>query len=1169
MANNIIYVVTRNANGIYTSVDEGATFIQASTTALTSEVNDIALGDRLSSDSVITYGDGINTTPYYSSDNGATYQPGQNTFGKEVTYVGQSTYVFGSTNSATGSGSRLGMSFDNGQTINVTIDVAPLFDYAGSVYNNITVTSFDFLNSAGGYITIAGDQNNASADQILTRTFDRGQSFPDALVLPGTMGIIRGVWASPEKNVVFAIGDPDSVRGSLYSINPSLTEAPVPVLLGGVTVGSVANNLTVKFASVPPTYNTDPNMDDPNIDYIEYRSKVYFLDSAGKLFYSNDSGLSWQLRSTLPGICVDIVALSENIVLVLSKTPAAVLKSVDGGRTFVSNPQPSWIDAKAISATPITECDKCNAAFSTFVGVVGDCYREDRLVGTLCKPPYIYSEFLGACAKPSTIVPMNIVIAIDHSASVTRPFDPNNPGDLVYELPLFKSLIQLLITKLEDRLLDQSMKIAVVGWSSNACIQQDFTSDINAIRIAINTNPPTDLCNDNGTNHTDINCVAIRLLNDASVARPDAKNVLLLFTDGADGVNPENGVRRNCDLSDIGLLPIVLSDSPDMNGNWSDLVFFGQSNMYQLVKNAKEQLNNGIGFTYITTIIGSQAERGYAEFFLLGYPVIRSAYGLGPEYIIPSEIPNRPGNYYLLDAGYFDNADFIADQIRLGLAGEVVSSPVCPEGCEPKPGVDGLGYCMCYERYSSTPCANKIQNCITGETVNVISVFITLDLGLVIKLRPQGAADSDNNPFFYDGGNDCWNVIETGIASAEFFYIRPQAITYDSCPACIAPPPQPWYQLTDCFENTFIIYTQNSEFQTLLDAGTTVITHNNYPDRCLLIENVGSDNIYEESGITPAGIDFTGQGCQSCPREVVINYKLTNCNDQTDVIYCAGATNDLQSYIGQYVNIQDFGSRCWLVETDTEIQAIYQDVIVTRAYSDCEACTPVTSYIFTNCEDNNVTINTRQDFSQYVGLTVTLSEYPGNCWVCTDVPNALPNPQLVTLSGPPYLDCPSCLVRYYQLTNCANEDVYLISSTNLLPYLGRVITAAGFPSLCFTVSDPKCNCIKITVNGIEYNVNAEVNLFNGRKNYRFETEDGGQLAIAWNSNPNRWELFNQNTLEIYGFSIKDSECPFANLWTIPQGSLYIITRVTFCPDDIYQIAPELDFANCIPCIKCI
>ena len=654
-------------------------------------------------------------------------------------------------------------------------------------------------------------------------------------------------------------------------------------------------------------------------------------------------------------------------------------------------------------------------------------------------------------------------------------------------------------------------------------------------------------------------------MNDASVARPDAQNVLLLFTDGPDGVGADPGVQRGCDLSDIGILPIVPSDFPDMNTNWANNL----TNMYRLVKNAKEQLNNGIGFKYMTIILGNDFERYSTEGFLIRYPKIRGENNppLGPDYIIPSKIPNRVDSYYFLDGGYFDNAGFVADQIRLGLAAEIVSSPVCPEGCEPRPGNDGLGYCMCYEEYQSIPCTLELENCTTFEKVNVISEFSNLIPGKVIKLRPQGAVDSD--PFFYDGGTGCWTIIESGIANPEFFYIRPQDTEYDGCPACLAPPPQPWYQLTDCFENTFIIYTQNAEFQTLLDTGTTVITHNNYPDRCFLIENIGSDDTYVESGITFSGVDFTGQGCQSCPREVIINYKLTDCNNETDVIYCAGATNDLQQYIGQYVNIQGFGTRCYLVELDTEIQAIYQDVVVTQAFATCEICTPVTSYVFTNCDNENVVINTRQDFSQYVGQVVTLQEYPGNCWACTDEQSALPNPQALTLGGPPYPDCPSCRVRYYQLTNCANEDVYLISSTDLLPYLGRVITAAGFPSLCFTVSDPKCDCVKVTVDGVDYNVNTEPNLFNGRKNYRFTTEGGVELAIAWNTNPGRWEMFNQNTLEVYGFNTIDSECPFGNLWTIIQGSSYIISRVTFCPDDIYAISPELDFADCLPCIKCI
>jgi hypothetical protein len=174
------------------------------------------------------------------------------------------------------------------------------------------------------------------------------------------------------------------------------------------------------------------------------------------------------------------------------------------------------------------------------------------------------------------------------------------------------------------------------------------------------------------------------------------------------------------------------------------------------------------------------------------------------------------------------------------------------------------------------------------------------------------------------------------------------------------------------------------------------------------------------------------------------------------------------------------------------------------------------------------------------------------------------------MDGEPFAGCPECLTTYYQLTNCANPDVFLISSSlELSRYLGRTITAAGFPSLCFTVTQPKCDCVRIVVNDIEYDVNKAPTIYNGRGLYLFESESSDSLGLAWNNNPNRWELFNTQTLETYGFNTRDTECPFSNFWTIQQGSPYIITEVSFCVDRIYNVAPELDFDNCDPCIKCI
>jgi hypothetical protein len=1143
----VIYVVTKNSKGLYKSTDEGATFVQVATNVVTTEVTDIAIADREYTHSVITYGDGIATTPYYSFDDGATYQAGQNTVGKEVTYVGQNTYVFGSINSATGSGAVLEMSLDEGISINSTIDVTPLFNYTGAIYSNITVTGFDFPNSAGGYITVAGNQNDSTADQLLTRTYDRGASFPDALILPGSMGIIRGVWTNPERNVVFAIGNPDSVEGALYSINPSLTEAPIKVL-DGITVGNTVDNLTVKFASVPSTYNLDVTGIDPLATFIKVRSKVYFLDSSGNVYYSDDYGFTWQFKSKVPGKCVDIIAISENTVFVLSKSPTSVFKSVDGGNTFIEIPQPSWVDPKAMAFTFVNPCNECNAASEVVIGnQPTECTIIDRSVGTLCKAPYVYSEALGACAKPSTIVPTNLLLSIDYSGSVSPT-----------ESSLFRSYIKLLIKKIEDRLLDGSMQVGIIGWSANACIQQPFTNDINALYATVDTDPPG-LCNNNLTNHTEEFCLSIRTMYEQSVLRPTAENVLVVFTDDADATTEPQSI-RSCDLSDIGILPVVLDEATSGKKNWA---ISTSPNMYQLIRNAKADLN-GVGMKVMMVSLGNLNERRNCQGFFIDAPRVY----LGSSYIVPSAVPNT-NNLYYFDGGTFDTAEFIADQIRLGLAAEIISSPECPPGCIGRPGIDGLGYCYCNEDYLATQCTIELVNCDTGQVVPVVPSFKSR-VGKVIKLAPKTFADVE--PFFYDGGTGCWLVRESQTSNPNYFDARANSLEiYTSCPECANPP---WYSLTDCLDDTFIVYTRDS-LSDILSRGNTIITHSNYPDRCLLIKDIGSGNSFPEVPIL-GNILTEDTDCTKCPQEPAINFKLTRLNtdcssDLTNIIYTLGNTSDLQPYINQVVNLENFGSACWLVEIDLEIQTVYQPVVVTTAYPACTNCQPTPVYQFVNtCEGSNVTLYSNQDFSQYVNQIVNLQEYPGNCFSCTIAAGNPTSLQNLTISGDPYPDCPSCLVTYYQLTNCANPEVFLIStSTELSKYVGRTITAAGYTGLCFTVTRPQCNCIRATINGVEYDAYAESTQFNGRNVYYITTDSGDQLAIAWSVNPNQWELFDRNTSAVLGFNTADNDCPFSNFWTIVQGSPYIITTVSFCADRIYNIAPELEFADCEPCINCI
>jgi len=1149
----VIYVATKNPGGLYISEDEGATFTQVTSNILTGEIQDIAISDRKNADIVISYGNGLSTSVYRSSDAGSTFIAGQNTFGKEVKFVNNFGFVFGGLKTITGSGSKIGISLNNGGTISSTIDVTTVFDYPGAVYNNITITGFDFPNIVGGYITIAGDQNNSSADQILTRTFDRGISFPDALILPGNMGIIRDVWVSPDRNIVFAIGEPDTLRGVLYSINPSLTEAPVKVL-DGITIGSITNNLSVKFASVPTVYD-DPNPAqgvNPQAGSIPSRSRVYFLDSAGKLYYSSDYGFTWTFKSTIPCQPVDMVVISENIIIVLSKSPIGVYKSVDGGETFVYNPQLSWVTPVGMSSASVGTCENCPEQYEIISGNLPLRCVKDSFTGPLCKSPYQYSTVFEACARPSTIVPTNLVLSLDYSGSI---------GSL--ERLLYRQYIKLLISKLEDRLLDGSMKIAIIGWSDTACIQQSFTSDINDLIATVDTDPPGD-CFFKNTNHTPGMCQGIRLLYEESVARPNAENVMIIFTDGGHSgpgnpPYPPGSAVEACDLSDIGLLPVV----PGTSSFYSAGASFNTS-MYPLLKNAKVQLNNNKGMQVMMVTLGTPRER----FNTLNWAINEPLGVGGPGFPVPTFYAPS-GNYFYFDAGTFDTAEFVADQLRLGLAAEIISSAPCPSGTVGIAGQDNLGYCNAKETFSLPFCTVILTDC-AGQIPPFEVQFTTPSangrLRTIIRLiepTPENVGNPDQY-IYYPG---CFFVDYPPFVNEDPSGLK--KVIYEDeiftrCEDCTGIPEPNYYSLTNCDNPLQILYTIE-DLSSYISANTPVVTNSVYPG-CWRIDPVPAD-IYTLVDDFATGIDLVLAGCGLCPR-AAIRYKLTDyCNDPNNFIY---TEDDVLAYLGQVVKLDISATTCWTVELTADDPPIIQPVVITASFADCIECNPPQIYEFVNCEEENSKLSTTNDFSQYDGQVVRLQEYPGNCWTCNAVAaSAAPREQL-TIDGEPFAGCPECLTTYYQLTNCVNPDVFLISSSlELSRYLGRTITAAGFPSLCFTVTQPKCDCVRIIVNDIQYDVNKAPTIYNGRTLYLFESESGDSLGLAWNNNPNRWELFNTQTLEAYGFNTRDTECPFSNFWTIQQGSPYIITEVSFCAERIYNIAPELDFDNCDPCIKCI
>jgi len=1199
------YAVNRSSNSIYYSDDAGNTWTEIASNVSTGNASDINVNPLVFNDVIVLNGASAPTTPYLSIDGGTIFSPGANISGKEVLYASSTCVVVGGKRLKSNTGPEINISLDGGITFSETIDTTRLYSYPGANFGSITVMSVDFASAAGGYIAIAGNgDNSVNADQIISRTYDGGNTFPDSIILDGNIyGVVRCVFGNADSAVFFAAGEPSlNNRGKVYRIDKALTDIPVEVI-NGVTAGSLTNSSITKFFILPNNVNRDI---------------VFFIDSDGSLYQSTNAGITWALKSTVPGVCVDIMAINASTLLALSSSPNAIYKSINAGATWTEILQPSWNNPEALAYNEKAACLECVTDYTRVFSFTSDynyCTKFPR-VGPICKPPYIYSVIDKACATPGALRDTNIVYSIDQSASITPD-----------ENLLFKQFLAAVTNELSDRLDTGSIEVAIVKWADNACNVLEFTSDRLAILNEIFSN--TVSC-DLGINTSHIQAFSnsVRLLYEKSLLKPDAENVMIIFTDGKNNSND-----TTLDFSDIALnYTIPASSAPGFPD-----IFYNLANDAQLTLAGK-------GLKIMVVVVGEIQQRQDVYNSFIQYPLDNG--------LTPYVSQNIFGNYYYIDGGDFTDIEYVADQIRLGLGSSIFETVQCPEGCTSIPGIDGLGYCICEDQIEIIPCLYKLTDCEGilppaytpddnliryTENANTFGNIVTLQNAgapqlfyyqpgcfLVTKLTPEEAAlvlpseiypntIVDNSYFLceecladpYTKFTNCADATEVfftqeaiprdplgqpitiqdvitlqpiflaGISLGDKCWFVELDATYDgvsplgnlvlpfivdqfaSCIDCLGPA-IPSYKCTDCENNLPDIYTQSD----LSSYAGQIAKFLQYPNVCWTVSLNADPNVTFEN-LTPEGIPFPT--CIDCLPAPVITYTLTDCQDPTNQI---ATDSNLNPYIGQVVRLTTTGDVCWNVVLGSAPNLVLQPVSVSQFFIDCQTCYPQI-FEFINCEDPNVKIYTLLDFSFYLGQTVNLQEYPGICWtVGTTADQSVPR-ENVTLQAGPFADCNECLITYFQLTNCINPDVFLISSTDLSIYMGRTITLAGYPSLCFTVSEPKCDCILVSVDNINYTAYAEPSLFNGKKRYIFETDSGDTLGIAWSTNPNQWELFDITTLETYGFSILDSVCPFSNFWTVVQGAPYIITSIGFCAERIFNVAPELDFDNCLPCIKCI
>lgn len=309
---------------------------------------------------------------------------------------------------------------------------------------------------------------------------------------------------------------------------------------------------------------------------------------------------------------------------------------------------------------------------------------------------------------------------------------------------------------------------------------------------------------------------------------------------------------------------------------------------------------------------------------------------------------------------------------------------------------------------------------------------------------------------------------------------------------------------------------------------------------------------------------YNGAGGYDCSYVYNINpcgYQLDPCTGSSEPIL---TDTNLSTYLTENKIIQIQGSDlCYTIsQLPDGIYSNYASVVVTETFDDCIACSP--KYPLYNCTDITVVVYTQSDLSEYVGQTVQLSEYPNDCWqVGPLAPH--PNQDVVAVTvNNSFESCILCNPTKYQLGNCFNDTNFIISDSDLEAVLNKTISIVGYPGLCFSVGSPTCECIKISgdlgAGPFTTTVQATGIILNNRNQYAF-TNGGNTYFLNWNDTTSRWELNNQTTSTLVGYSGADIDCPYTSYWVnIPSFS------IESCSTVIYDVTVDTIYPDCECCI---
>ena len=359
----------------------------------------------------------------------------------------------------------------------------------------------------------------------------------------------------------------------------------------------------------------------------------------------------------------------------------------------------------------------------------------------------------------------------------------------------------------------------------------------------------------------------------------------------------------------------------------------------------------------------------------------------------------------------------------------------------------------------------------------ITSTDLFLNLGSVVTLT---------------GYTGCWLVSES--ATCEGSVLVSVIQSYTNCETCS----QEYVTFVSCCGGFELHFVKNLFTIPTYLVNNTVYVYNGslytdgfntmYPGQCYTYKNTFSSALLPTFAVPPfASFTSTGVTTGNCANVVSLCdhcfYKLTNCDIENDVIY---TYTDLSASIGDIITISGYPDICWIVsESDTAILP----VVVTPVGISYATCLDCKGYFFTIndcCTDEPYLVNgvplvleyhglsnpgfSPADLSTQIITTINLANGDSitGCFYIVDITTAsrssVAQSQIVIdwdtdlefVTVPTCEDCQSCKTCYL-LTNCVTGEVEYITGTDLLQYIGGVITIAGCKDQCWIVTQAE-NC---------------------------------------------------------------------------------------------------------------